>query len=131
MECKICQCELCTRRESAFESIYYMEDYDEDEEITIDQSVMPIVDFINSWDTFEVVCSCGGHKDNKSYQAQEGFFYVDFIGDRDEVDYFVNYLSECEGHCLEVVIRSAMFNGIYYRLQGNLVNALDILIVED
>jgi hypothetical protein len=117
------------KREDAYEESYG-KDYDEDEIIPIDKSVIPIVDYINSWDTFEVVGSCGGHKDHKSYQAHEGFFYVDFIGDFGEVGYFVNYLSGCEGHCLEVVIKSTIFSEIFYRLQGNLENAIDILIVD-
>lgn len=126
MDCKLCPCELCIKREYEYDENY--EEYDEDEIVPIDQSVIPIVQYINASNNLEVVGSCGGHKDHKPYQACEGFFYVDFIGDFDTVCDLVYYLSEREGHCLEVVIKCTIFDGFFYRLQGKLETAIDILL---
>jgi tRNA(Phe) wybutosine-synthesizing methylase Tyw3 len=133
-ECSTCITANCGWRTVEFEKVENEDGYSND---MIDSPVQPIVDYINLMDGLETVGSCGGHVDAEYYQAKEGRFYVDFIGEHDDVESLVDYLTECEDdeptddNSLRVVMKATIFGAPYYRLEGKLETAFDMLMMED
>jgi hypothetical protein len=89
----------------------------------IDAKVKKIAKFVEDCG-LEVVGSCGGHKNAKFYQANEGEFYVDFIGTKEKVLYFSEFISEIEEDCekssLKVLIKYTAMGDLYFRLEGKI-----------
>ncbi|MEI6292508.1 MAG: hypothetical protein WCP36_02430 [Methanomicrobiales archaeon] len=71
-----------------------------------------------------VIGSSGGYKKPRHAQPPEGWFYVDFTGDKEDVSHFHSFISEIalqngEGRTLEIRVRQNI-NGEYYRLIGKI-----------
>lgn len=132
-ECSTCITGNCGWRKAEYVKV---EDEDGFSNAMIESSVQPIVDYVNLFGDLETVGSCGGHVDAEYYQAKEGCFYVDFIGEHDDVESLVDYLAECEDdeptddNSLRVVMKATIFGAPYYRLEGKLETAFGMLIID-